>query len=277
MNFIDDVLSGRIELPTVPRVVERLLTLMRRPDAALHELVSELEQDPVMSSRVLRLANSSYFGGRRTAASLGDAVGMVGSRTLQTLVVACGAQAAFAQVPAVNLRHFWLASTLTASLARMLARQTGVNADDAYGAGLLQGIGHLILCQCHPRQAIEGFPSVRPLWGEPLARLEHKLFGVSHPMVSAVWADKLGMPQPVVVAIAQSLQRNDGRVTDVRMIRTLQVAASMAAGAALGESLEQTLSGVNMELVDTLGLGAYLASPAAETDFGDLQASPALA
>lgn len=276
MKFIDDVLAGRIALPAVPRVVQELLVLVRRQDASLHAVVAQLEQDPVLGSRVLRMANSSFFGGRRTAASLGDAVGMVGLRTLQTLLVASGAQAAFAQVPAVNLRHFWLAATLTAGWARQLAQRIGAPPDDAYSAGLLQGIGHLILCQCHPQQAIEGFSSARLLWGPPLAEQELALFGVSHPLVSAVWADKLGLPAPVVVAIAHSLDSTGQDVAELRLSRTLQLAAGLAAGASLGDTLDDTLARVDGALVAHLGLEAYLASDAARSDFGQLQAAPEL-
>ena len=273
MNFIDDVLAGRIELPSVPRVVLRLLELMRNPNVSLHALVSELEQDPVMSSRVLRMANSSFFGGRRTAASLGDAVNAVGLRSLQTLVIASGAQAAFAEVPAVNLRHFWLASVLTAAWARKLAMRVDVAPDDAYSAGLLQAIGHLILCQCHPQQAVEGFSSAKTLWGSALARQELDLFGASHPQVSAIWADKLGLPSPVVTAIAQSLTATEA---DLRLSRTVQVAAGLAAGASSGSDLDASMSNVDVGVIEQLGLATYLGSDQARADFGDMQAAPEL-
>jgi HD-like signal output (HDOD) protein len=152
-----------------------------------------------------------------------------------------------------------------------------VQPDDAYAAGLLQGIGHLILCQCHQRQAIEGFSSVKPLWGRALAEAEVRVFGIAHPLVSAVWVDRLGLPQAVVVAISQSLQGEDKPLAEVRLIRTLQVAADLAAGAALGSSLEETLSGISTELVEQLALGDYFASDAAETDFGDVIDAPELA
>ncbi|MDB5877152.1 MAG: hypothetical protein JWQ41_566, partial [Variovorax sp.] len=59
MDFIQDVMAGRVKLPMVPRVVARVLAVIREPDASFAEVTDELEQDPVLSSRVLRLANSS--------------------------------------------------------------------------------------------------------------------------------------------------------------------------------------------------------------------------
>ena len=123
MNFINDVLAGRVALPMVPDVVMRVLGTMRRDDASLSQIADQLELDPVLSSRVLRLANSSFFAGRRSLSSISDAVGVIGYKSLETLVIACGAQAAFADVPGVNLRQFWLMAVASATSARQVARR----------------------------------------------------------------------------------------------------------------------------------------------------------
>ncbi|WP_290870573.1 HDOD domain-containing protein [Aquabacterium sp.] len=270
MNFIEDVLAGRISLPAVPKVVERVLTTIRRQDASLNDVAQELELDPVLSSRLLRLANSSFFGGRRSVSSVSDAVSLVGLKSLQTLVVACGVHAAFTQVPAVNLRHFWLASVLTATSARQLAQRMGLPPDDAYSAGLLQGVGHLILCQCHPEEALFGFSSVASLWGRDLAEQEISLFGTSHPEVSAIWVDRLGLPETVVTAIAHMAGTPGANEQAHTLSAVLILATSLAAGASYGDSLSQTLQSVDKALVSALGLNDYLASEDACTDFGEL-------
>jgi HD-like signal output (HDOD) protein len=241
-------------------------------------VAQEMELDPVLSSRLLRLANSSFFGGRRSVSSVSDAVSLVGLKSLQTLVVACGVHAAFTQVPAVNLRHFWLASVLTATSARQLAQRLGLPPEDAYSAGLLQGVGHLILCQCHPEEAIIGFSSVYSLWGRALADQENELFGTSHPVVSAIWVDRLGLPESVVTAISHMVPApgvNDE--TDAHTLSAvLTLATSLAAGASYGDTLAQTLQSVDQALVHTLGLSDYLASDDANTDFGELMTVPTL-
>ena len=71
-NFINDVAAGKVELPTTPRVVQQLIAALRDPDVDTRKIGAALAQDPVLSAKVLRLANSSFFGGQRKMASIGQ-------------------------------------------------------------------------------------------------------------------------------------------------------------------------------------------------------------
>jgi len=275
MKFIDDVLSGRVALPMLPDVVMRVLSVLRQDDSSLPQIANQLELDPVLSSRVLRLANSSFFGGRRSMASIGDAVSVIGYKSLETLVVASGAQAAFTHVPGVNLRQFWLMAVATASSARQVARRLRADADTAYSAGLLQGVGHLILCQCHPQQAEAAFSSMRSLWGMALAERELQAFGISHAQVSALWVDRLGMPAAVGEAIAHSLDPLAG--SHHTLGRVVQMACHVAGAIGTGDSAEQAARAVDAALVELLDLEHYLDGEDFADDFATLKGLPALA
>jgi HD-like signal output (HDOD) protein len=276
MKFIDDVVAGRVPLPMVPRVVERVLRVIRQPDSALSDAAEELEQDPVLSSRVLRMANSSHFGGRRSMASIGDAVGLIGFRALETLVVASGAMSAFTEVPSVNLRQFWLMATVTACSGRQIANRMRVDADTAYTAGLLQGVGHLILCQCHAAKALEAFPGYRSPWGQDLADIEQRAFGVSHPQVSAIWVDRIGMPAAVVEAVANSLGSQTLQTAQTPLLgRVVQLACSVADSVAKGSTVEEAVAAIDSALLSVLSLDDYVGGTDFATDFAELQTMPA--
>ena len=89
-NFINDIAAGKVELPTIPRVVQRLIAALRDPDVDTRKIGEALSQDPVLSAKVLRLANSSFFGGQRSMASIDAAVALIGIQALNRLIVACG-------------------------------------------------------------------------------------------------------------------------------------------------------------------------------------------
>jgi HD-like signal output (HDOD) protein len=268
------VLAGRVTLPMMPRVVQRVLGVLRRDDASLANIASELEQDPVLSSRVLRLANSSFFTGCRSVASIADAVGTVGYRSLETLVIACGAQAAFAEVPGVNLRQFWMTAAMTGAYGRQMAQRLRVDRETAYSAGLLQGVGHLILCQCHPEVARREFASFRSPWGLALAERELAVFGATHPQVSALWVDRLGMPAAVVEAIAHSLNPpGEDRHT---LGSVVQMACSVAGSVAAGDTPSSAAEGIPPGVLSLLHLDAYVASDDFATDYAELTTLPAL-
>jgi HD-like signal output (HDOD) protein len=205
-NFISDITSGRVELPTIPRVVQRLIAALRDPDVDARKISEELSQDPVLSAKVLRLANSSFFGGQRSMSSIDAAVALVGSQALNKLIVACGVSSAFDEIPGINLRDFWREALLAATAASRLAPRLGADPEAAYVCGLLHATGHLILCQAYPAVAkgmFDGFAVVR---GVKLAEIENEAFGIDHPTVGAMWVESLGFPQPVVDTIRKVTQ-----------------------------------------------------------------------
>ena len=203
-RFIDDVAAGRVELPTIPRVVQRLIAALRDPDVDFRKIGDALSQDPVLSAKVLRMANSSYFGGQRSMASIDNAVALIGVQALNRLVMACGVSATFEAVPGIDLRLFWRDALLAATAANKLAPSVAADPEEAYVCGLLHATGHLILCRSYPEIADAMFTGFAPVRGAELAAIEIDSFGIDHPQVGAIWVESLGFPQAVSDTIGKS-------------------------------------------------------------------------
>jgi HD-like signal output (HDOD) protein len=95
--------AGRVELPTIPRVVQQVIAVLRDPNADARRIGEALSQDPVLSAKVLRLANSSFFAGQRSMASIEAAVALIGTQALNRLIVAGGISASFKAVLGIDL------------------------------------------------------------------------------------------------------------------------------------------------------------------------------
>jgi HD-like signal output (HDOD) protein len=257
-SFMADVVSGRIQLPTISKVVQQLILSLRKQDISFNDIALLLEQDPVLSARVLRLANSPFYCGVRKLASIQDAVSVIGTNALQTLVLACGVSSAFVTVPGVNLRQFWLDSVTTAAAARALAQTLAMDAESAYSAGLLSGAGQLILCQAFPLKAQAEFTRYSNLRGLALAAKEQETFGIMHPVVGALWADKLAFPSDTVQAIEQHLSNPD--VLLPPLARLICIARSLAASALDGLPQDAAVAALDPRHLDALQLGAHLTS-----------------
>ena len=98
-NFINDIAAGKVELPTIPAVVQKLIVALRDPDVDTRKIGEALAQDPVLSAKVLRLANSSFFGGQRSMASIDAALARIGIQAQNRLNVASGVSTSFAEIP----------------------------------------------------------------------------------------------------------------------------------------------------------------------------------
>jgi len=205
-NFINDIAAGKVELPTIPRVVQRLIAALREPDVDARKIGEALAQDPVLSAKVLRLANSSFFGGQRSMASIDAAVALIGMQALNRLIVACGVSSSFKEVPGIDLPTFWRDALVAATAANKLAPRLGADAEEAYVCGLLHAAGHLILCQTYPDIANAMFTGFAVVRGAELAGIEAGAFGTDHAAVGALWVETIGFPQPVADTIRKAAE-----------------------------------------------------------------------
>jgi len=205
-NFINDIAAGRVELPTIRAVVQSLIAALRDPDVDARYIGNALSKDPVLSAKVLRLANSAFFGGQRSMASIDAAVALIGIQALNRLIVACGVASSLSDVPGIDMAVFWRDALVAATAAHKLAPRLGADAEAAYICGLLHRTGHLILCQTYPEIATLMFAGYAVARGADLAAIETESFGIDHPTVGALWIETLGFPEAVAHTIRRAAQ-----------------------------------------------------------------------
>jgi putative nucleotidyltransferase with HDIG domain len=149
---LDDVSVGIRELPALPAVVLQLLESFDNDRVDTTELGRKISQDQALVAKVLRVANSSFYGMQGRVASMQDAIVVLGFRSVRTLVVAAAVTGSF---PSTNRewfdqQAFWKHSLAVGLAARTFADALGINTDHAFTAGLLHDIGRQVLVTCFP-------------------------------------------------------------------------------------------------------------------------------
>jgi HD-like signal output (HDOD) protein len=152
---LDELLHNPKALPTAPRVLEELISSFDDPDVEVGRIARILSTDPVLSAKLLRLANSAYYHLSRSIGTVDEAVRMLGFVTVRTLVISSGLVNGFKSAPGLDLKRFWRYSLHTAVSGRWIAQKTGENADLAFTIGLMHAIGHVIIHAGLPEQAAE--------------------------------------------------------------------------------------------------------------------------
>lgn len=132
-------------LPSAPKVVEQLISSFAQDDVSVEQITRTLSTDPVLSAKLLRLANSAYYHVARSIGTIDDAVRMLGFVTVRTLVVSSGLVSGFKTVPGVDLKRFWRYSLRTAVAAKWLAKQAGENTEVAFTIGMMHALGQLVM------------------------------------------------------------------------------------------------------------------------------------
>ena len=194
----------------------------------------------MLSAKVLRLANSAFFGGQRSMASIDAAVALIGLQALNRLIVACGVAAPFKDIPGIDLKVFWRDALVAGIAANKLAPRLSADAEEAYTCGLLHGTGHLILCQTYPDIANAMFTGFEVVRGAELATIEAGAFGIDHPAVGALWVESLGFPQPVADTIRCVAE--PAADSEAPLLLTLRSASALAASVAQKDAAEAALA-----------------------------------
>ena len=195
-------LPARLQLKPFPRVALQVLEMAARADVTGPELAEVVELDPVLTAKVLRVANSTLYGGQREIATLEDASIRLGTTRIVDMVSLASAGSYFRSAgdatPAV-VRFLWQRSLATACATRKIAGERGMEAPTAYTVGLLQNLGQLVLAQYRGREV----PQIaeRVAAGQPPWEAERACLGYDHTLLSAELLEEWQFPTEIVEVV----------------------------------------------------------------------------
>ena len=197
---LNALLGQPVALPSLPRTVVLLMNELAQREPSLRRLNLLFGSDPVLAARLLELANAPAHQLTRQVAGISEALVLLGSAPLQTLVSSATLGTAARAVQGINLQQFWRYSLHTAKLARSLAGVVFQNPTAAYTAGLLHGLGELLIHLGNPQKAQSMNTLVLPL-DMRRGKIEQRILGYSYSHVSAALAQRWLLPQVVVDAL----------------------------------------------------------------------------
>jgi len=213
VHVVDD---PELELPRVPQVAQRVLTLLSDENVDFQRLARLTEQDPSLAAEILRVANSLAFRGVSNVSRLDLAFTRIGSRTLRSVVIGASMRE-FAIRTGGEERtvgeELWRHALAAAATAAALARRLGHREDEMSLAGLLHDVGSLgMLRVVHDYQRTHGRRVGRPLF-ERLVREWHEHLGVR---LAEAW--NLPAPLPELIGAHHSLPADDDPYRDQRLM-----------------------------------------------------------
>ena len=189
-------------LPAIPKIVHELIDSFNNQDVSIDEIAKKLAADPVLSARLLRLANSAYYHVSRSVGTVNEALSMLGFVTVRTLVISSGLTGGYKSMPGMDLTKFWRYSMHTAAAAGWLAKKAGVNGDQAFTVALMHGIGQLVMHAAMPEQMLQIDKLASPLDCRRLD-MESQSFGYNFASVGSELARQWRFPVSFAEAIAQ--------------------------------------------------------------------------
>jgi len=190
------------ELPPMPDVAQRAMTLIEDPDSNVSEIAEILALDEALTSLILRWANSAYYGLARPVSTVKQAMVYLGYRTVENLILAASMVNLMDRpLPGYRMERgaLWKHAIGIAAGARSITKIFGRRkAEDAYFAGLLCDIGKLAL-DVYLRDRVV-HPTV--LEDRTYIRVEQELIGISHAELGAAITQRWNLPPALQDAIA---------------------------------------------------------------------------
>lgn len=198
---LEELLASKAALPSIPKIIALLLNELDRPEPDLRKITQLINTDPVLTTRLLQLANSAQFQLSNKIGSVSEALALMGLEQVRALATAAAVAGAFRSIPGIDMDQFWRYSLNVAKLARTLGGMVRQNRPAAFTAGLIHATGELVMHLGLP-QELAALNQEVPLLGLKRAAAERKLLGYCYADVGAGFARSWQFPQPTVDALA---------------------------------------------------------------------------
>ncbi len=202
---IKKITQSIIGLPTLPTVITQMIGLIDNPNTSARDVARLISTDQALTAKILKLANSSFYGFPREIATVNHAVVVLGFETVKSLGLSVSVLERFAAVgegTSFDRQKFWEHSIACGVAARLLADKLRYRVQgEAFAAGILHDIGKLILSQYFT----EEFDQILELTREEdicIGQAEERVLGLTHADIGLFLAEKWNLPDQLVDAIA---------------------------------------------------------------------------
>lgn len=194
------VATGPKVLASPPTLYLRLRSLLNDPKYTLGDIADLVTTDPALTARMLRIANSAYFGGLKGVDTVRRALVVLGSRQIHDIVLATSVISRFSGIPTrlVNMHSFWQASVHAAAAAKLLADRCFIfDSERMFTAGLLAQLGELVLYLRVPSVMVEALEIARRD-DQPIYLVERELLGFDYAEVGGELFSAWQLPSSLV-------------------------------------------------------------------------------
>jgi len=181
---IEDIIKQVDDLVSLPGVFVRINEMIESEGSSAANIATVISQDPGLTIRLLRVANSPFYGLSKEVDSVSRAITIIGTQRLRDMVLATSAVEVFEGIPneLVTMDDFWSHSLLCGIIAKNLAELSGIKESDSlFIAGLLHDVGQLIMFRHFPEASTKVLLRELDQVDEPeITESENEIIGFDH-------------------------------------------------------------------------------------------------
>jgi putative nucleotidyltransferase with HDIG domain len=245
------------ELPTLPAVITRILEVVENEQSSVKDLERVISRDQSIASKVLKIANSAYYGFPREITTLHRAITILGFRTVWGLALGSSIFDTFFRAngeSAFDRTTYWLHSIACSRCALTLAGVSGgMDSEEAFLAGLIHDIGMVVMDHVMHEKYCQVLESA--IQQElPFDQLERKAWGFDHGEVGAWLGEEWKFPLSLLEAIRFHHRGPEAGGTSNPLISVIHIADFCASEAGLDVTGNQKPARLQEKALNTLNL-----------------------
>ncbi|MHC4873470.1 MAG: HDOD domain-containing protein [Planctomycetota bacterium] len=258
MKDPDALIAEISELPTLPDVVAKVNELVNSSSASAGDINDVISRDISLSSKVLKMVNSSFYGFPRRITSITHAVVILGFNTVRNLALSAFVFSAFKDNKSLKFdyRQFWLHSIGVGITANGIAQNLGLSQtekEDSFMAGLLHDVGKVVMCEFLADKAKLVIDKVKEkdcLFYEA----EKELLDFNHASLGGSLLEKWNLPISIVSFVNnhhQPLEVEENK----KMCYIIHLADILTRSICIGNGGDEKIPAIANNIMDELSLG----------------------
>ena len=191
------IANNTIEIATLPEVTMKIIEVVQDPRSTAHDLHEIVKNDPALSSRVLRVVNSAFYGLPGQIGSIDRAIMLLGLNAVKNIAIAASLSKMFrggAVHDDLTGKDLWTHSVAVGAANKLITQAIGLALpDEAFLAGLIHDIGIVAELQCCSQEIPKIVEAMRA--GLDILTAEEKILGANHQEIGALLAAKWKFPR----------------------------------------------------------------------------------
>lgn len=253
-DVMQRILKEVKDIPPFSSIANRALKLTNDPKSSAIDISRVISYDPAFTARVLRMANSAYYGFTRKVTTVSEAIVILGYETLKSVVLALTLQRFYDREffgYGLEKGDLWRHSVGCALSARLIAVQVKYpSVEEAFVSGLLHDVGKVILSQ-FIKEEMEKIIDLSGAEGLSFSEAEKKVLGFDHQEIGSKVVEKWNFNDKIVEAIRYH-HKPDKAKKDQELTAIVHVADFICMSLGLGIGSDGMLYPLKQEALDIL-------------------------